>query len=248
MVKKKGIRKMLIDMHAHSSGISTCCQQPADKIIEIAQNIGIDGIILTNHYHKPYVKDNDALGFAKKYVDEYRFAKECGDKLGFKVFFGAEVTMDKHSNVHLLVYGIDEDFVLKYPDMFDYTQEELYRIVKNYVGSMIQAHPMRKGKNVLLDLDYLDGVEVNSHQIYDATHLVKLSEIARERGYIITSGGDFHADAPRAMCGAYLPDDIVGKDIGKYLLKTEKIEIRYQEPRENISHKAVYDRQRGLIG
>lgn len=239
---------MLIDMHAHSSGISTCCRQPADVIIEIAKNIGIDGIILTNHYHKPYVEDNDALGFAKKYVDEYHFAKECGDKLGFKVFFGVEVTMAKHANVHLLVYGIDEDFVLRHPDMYDYTQEELYRTVKEYGGALIQAHPMRNGKNVLLDLDYLDGLEINSHQLYDKTHLVELSEIAKERGYIITSGGDFHADAPRPVCGAYLPDDIVGKDIGKYLLATEKIEICYQEPRETTSHKVVFDRKRGLIG
>lgn len=238
---------MLIDMHAHSSGISGCCRQPAEKIIEINKSVGIDGMVLTNHYQKSYVKNDDASDFARRYVDEYHYAKKCGEELGFKVFFGVEVTMAKHENVHLLVYGIDEDFVMRYPDMYDYTQEELYRTVKKYGGAIIQAHPMRKGKNVLLDLDYLDGVEINSHQIYDETHLKELSEIARQRGHIITSGGDYHADAPRPVCGAYLPEDIKSHEIGKYLCETQNIKIRYQEPRETISYTAEYDRNVGLV-
>jgi histidinol phosphatase-like PHP family hydrolase len=43
---------MLIDMHAHSSGISTCCQIPYDKVIDTAKENGMDGIVLTNHYQK----------------------------------------------------------------------------------------------------------------------------------------------------------------------------------------------------
>ncbi len=238
---------MLIDMHAHTSGISRCCKRPAEDIVEIAKNIGIDGIILSNHYHKPYITDGDSYGFAKRYVDEYRYTKECGKAVGLEVLLGIEVTMEKHNQVHMLVYGIDEDFILRYHDMFDYTQEEFYRIVKDYGGAMIQAHPMRRGKNVLLDLDYLDGVEINSHPLYDGTHLVELSDIAKNRGLIITSGGDFHADTHRPLCGAYLPYGITGREVGKYLLTTDRIEIRYQEPFEMISHKALYDRKDGLM-
>lgn len=237
---------MLIDMHAHTSGISRCCKLPAEEIVRIAKDVGIDGIVLSNHYHKPYITDGDFYGFAKRYVDEYRYTKECGERIGLKVLLGIEVTMEKHDQVHLLIYGIDEEFILKYHDMFDYTQEELYRIVKDYGGAMIQAHPMRKGKNVLLDLDYLDGVEMSSHPLYDGTHLSELSDIAKRKGLIITSGGDFHADTHRALCGAYLPDGIKGRELGQYLLTTDRIEIRYQEPHEMISHKALYDRKSGL--
>ena len=50
---------MLIDMHAHSSGISTCCRIPAAAVIEAAAEAGIRGLIMTNHYNKSYVQDSD---------------------------------------------------------------------------------------------------------------------------------------------------------------------------------------------
>ena len=33
---------MLIDMHAHTSGISRCCKRPAEEIVEIAKAAGIE--------------------------------------------------------------------------------------------------------------------------------------------------------------------------------------------------------------
>ena len=239
---------MLIDMHAHTSGISRCCKRPAEDIVEIAKNEGIDGIVVTNHYQIHYIPDGDTSSFAKRYVEEYRYAKECGDKAGVWVLLGAEVTMEKHNNAHLLIYGIDEEFIFKYHDMFTYTQEELYRVVKAYGGALIQAHPMRLGENVLLDLDYIDGIEINSHQNpkYDGTHIKDLSAVAKSRGLILTAGGDFHADSRRPLCGAYLPDGITGKGLAEYLLATDRIEIRYQEPFEMVSHKVIYDRKSGI--
>ena len=56
---------MLIDMHAHTSGISTCCRIPAPDVIKAALDAGLDGIVLTNHYQRSYVKDGDAAAFAK---------------------------------------------------------------------------------------------------------------------------------------------------------------------------------------
>ena len=85
---------MLLDLHAHSSGISHCCRIDARENLLRAREAGLDGLVLTNHYTKPYVKDGDALAFAHRYVDEYYTAKTAADELGLTVIFGIELTMD----------------------------------------------------------------------------------------------------------------------------------------------------------
>ena len=111
---------MLLDLHAHSSGISVCCQIDAREGLLRAKAAGLDGMVLTNHYTKDYVKDGDALAFARRYVDEYYAAKEAADELGVTLLFGVELTMEKHPNVHLLIYGVDDSFVYEHADMYDY--------------------------------------------------------------------------------------------------------------------------------
>ena len=105
---------MLIDLHAHSSGISKCCGASYEAAIQSAMKAGLDGIVLTNHYHKGYVKDGDYAGFACRYTEEFRRAKEYGDKVGAKVFFGAEVTMEKHNLAHVFILVAFEIFAHKF--------------------------------------------------------------------------------------------------------------------------------------
>ena len=229
---------MLIDLHAHSSGISRCCRVPIEKVIENSAAVGIDGIVLTNHYTKNYVSDGDFCSFAKRYVAEYRYAKECGDAVGFKVFFGIEVTMEWDKGVHLLVYGTDDGFLDRHPTLFDYSLDKLYRAVKEAGGILIQAHPYRNGVDRLVDTDFLDGIEVNCHPKYDATHVDNLSAIAKERGLILSCGGDYHADTPRVKCGVYLPDSLTyTKEIVEYMKNAARIKLCVQE----VGDTAAYD-------
>lgn len=224
---------LLVDMHAHSSGISHCCRISYKDVIHSALNTQIDGIILTNHYQKSYVTDGDYYAFAVKYVEEFHLAKQYGDSVGCKVFFGIEVTMDKHDNAHLLIYGVDESFILNNPTVFDLTQKELYTLVKSVGGVLIQAHPYRTTKN-LLDVKFLDGVEVNCHPLYKKSDFLDMNEIAKNNGILLTCGGDFHADTYRPKCGAYLPNTITsGVDVGKYLATINSIKLCIQEPYQN---------------
>ena len=235
---------MLIDLHGHSSGISRCCQIPAPEVLKAAQDVGLDGIVLSNHYHKGYITDGDYVAFAKRYLEEYRYAEKCAKEIGCKVFFGIEVTMEKHDLAHLLVYGVGEEFVLNHPDMFDYTQEELYRLVKEAGGALVQAHPFR-GRDGLLDVQYLDGVEASCHPLYEGTFIERVTEVAHNAGIILTCGGDYHADTYRPHCGVYLPDSIgTTKDLAEYLCQTEEIELCIHEVRESDSHNVVFKRQK----
>ena len=221
---------MLIDMHAHSSGISRCCLIDAKAVVEEAVKVGLDGIVLTNHYVEYYTKNKDYLGLANRYVEEFYYAKKCGDEIGCKVFFGIEVTMEVEGFPHFLIYGVNPQFILEHPQIVFYSQEKLYKAVKSAGGVLVQAHPFRKNENKLLDLDLLDGVEINCHPLYEGTHLDKLKKIAESKNFLLTCGGDYHADTHRVKCGMYLPDWLQnGVDVGSYLLQTKECRLCVQE-------------------
>ncbi|MBQ7337943.1 MAG: PHP domain-containing protein [Clostridia bacterium] len=238
---------MLIDLHTHSSGISKCCRIPAEKVIQAAKENGIDGIVLTNHYQKNYITDGDVPAFARRYVEEYHYAKECAKKVDFPVFFGIEVTMERYGGVHLLVYGVEEDFPLQYPTLFDMTQEELYRLVKAHGGTTIQAHPYRQNIDRMLDPALMDGIEINCHPLYEGTHLDALVAFAKAHDLLLTCGGDFHADTHRPRCGVYLPEGIQSsREICAYLAATDEIRLCVQEVTERVSFDVSYRRDKIL--
>lgn len=230
---------MLIDLHAHSSGISHCCRIPYDAVIRAAGEVGLDGIVLTNHYQKSYVTDGDYAAFARRYTEEFRLTKAYGDSVGFKVFFGAEVTMERYGGAHLLLYAIPERFIEDNPTLFDWTMEEMYSRVKAIGGTLVQAHPYRKVKN-LLPTEYLDGVEVNCHPLYGKSDFADMVEIATENHLILTCGGDFHADTYRPKCGMYLPDTLADSiELGRYLVEAPSLTLCVHEPNTEapvISH------------
>ena len=231
---------MLIDMHAHTSGISKCCKIDGKNMLIVAKEKGIDGVVLTNHYDKSYITV-DSKELAERYVNEYFYVKRCADELGMKAFFGIEVTMAKHNNVHMLIYGVDCDFLMKYHDIFDYEQEELYKLVKENNGILVQAHPLRRGINVLLDLKYLDGVEINCHPLYDNTHLEFLDNLAKENNFILTCGGDFHNDTYRVKCGVYFENSINSmNELVEYLKTTNEINLCVQEVGSNTAIDHLY--------
>lgn len=226
---------MLIDLHAHSA-LSRCCKIDGYDNLIVARENGMDGFVLTNHYDKSYLVNNDKLEYANRYINEYYYVNDCAKKLGLKAYFGVEVTMSKHNDVHVLVYGIKPEFLLKYPDLYDYTIEELYKLVHKYDAILIQAHPFRKNINVLLDLNYLDGIEANCHTKNEGPHLELVSKIAKDNNKLLTCGGDFHNDDSRAKCGLYLPDDINDTlDIVKYLKENNQITLCVQEGKEQSS-------------
>lgn len=229
---------MLIDLHAHTSGISRCCRADAREVAEAAKNAGLDGVVITNHYPKYYLTDKTPEEFAAAYIKEYHYAEECGREVGIKVFQGLEVSMELYPSVHILLYGVSDDFILNNTAMFDYTQKQLYEKVKEYGGAMVQAHPFRG--TTVIDTEYLDGIEINCHPVYKNSHSDEILEIAAKNKLSVTCGGDFHADSYRPKCGMYLPSDTENTfDLSKYILTAEKVHLCVQEP-ENAEIRDIY--------
>ncbi len=226
---------MLIDLHAHSSGISWCCRYDAKTVLQHAKEIGLDGIVLTNHYQAEYITDGDTEGFITRYYDEYLLCKKFGDEMGMKVFFGIEVTVRATPNVHLLIYGADKEFMFKNPMLFDMPLKELHNLCRKNGCALVQAHPFRNGSTIL-DTRYLDGLELNCHPLYDGTHRDELVAKAKAESLMLTCGGDYHGDTYRTNCGVYLPDDIT--NIAEFILNAKSVKLRIQEP-----HNEVYEKE-----
>ena len=83
------------------------------------KNAGIDGCVLTNHYSKPHMDtlSDDLKEQAKIYVDTFERAKQAGEEIGFKVFFGCELKLiTQPHKPEFLLYGLTiEDFLETYP-------------------------------------------------------------------------------------------------------------------------------------
>ena len=235
---------MLIDIHAHASEISRCCKANSYEVLTAAREAGIDGIALTNHYAKKYIKDGDPAGFAKRYVEAYYNTKKLGEEMGMPVFFGIEVSVEYQKFVHMLVYGVDTDFILKNPEIYDYSLQKLYETVHESGGVLVQAHPFR-GEDLLQDVRFLDALEANSHILYPEGHKFELlSKIAYDAGIIITSGGDYHADTPRSHCGMYLPDTVTdGISLGEYIKNTNSVELLIQDSDADEGRKVFFKRK-----
>ena len=240
---------MLLDLHAHTGEISKCCRIPAAEVLKRARETGLDGIVLTNHYQKSYAPDGDYTALVKRYVAAFEQAREIGEKMGLRVLFGIEVTMEECANYHLLIYGVTPDFLLENPTLFDDTQVELFDKVHAAGGVLVQAHPFRYGE-YLLDTRYLDGVEISCHPLYKSgTQLARLAAIATENNLLLTCGGDYHADTYRPLCGVYLPDDITdGVALGAYLKTAKEIDLLVQEVDGSPSYGVTYTRNRGIQG
>ena len=235
---------MLIDMHAHTSGISRCCKADASMALTAAREKGIDGLVLTNHYQESYIENGDAEAFARSYVKEYNDVKQLADEMGMKLFFGVEVTALLHGNAHILLYGIKSDFVLRHPNIHTETLKYIHELTCAEGGLVVQAHPFRNN-GTLLDLCYLDGVEVNCHPLYDSTHSNRILHIANENHRLVTCGGDYHADTYRPSCGTYFPDDTqTEQELVKWLMNTPTITLHVHELREKEHQDVVFHKEK----
>lgn len=221
---------MLLELHAHSSGISFCANHTPIELVNKIKQEGLNGVVLVNHYVHWYEKSHNCATYAdfvRKYVDEFLSAKAEGDRLGVKVFFGVEVSPSYNENAHLLIYGIEPEDFLSMEAFYNYSLQELFSLCIANGWAMVQAHPFRYGQD-LQDLNYLHGLEINCNQSYN-TDSDKVIPIALSGHVALTCGGDFHRGV-RPNCGTFVPDDVsCNKDLANYLRTTKTITLRVQE-------------------
>ncbi|ACL06553.1 PHP domain protein [Desulfatibacillum aliphaticivorans] len=109
---------MVIDLHVHTAPASPCASAPIDEIIREAKELGVHGMVVTDHN---YVWTADDI-------------KRLRDKHDFLLLRGNEVITDQGD---VLVYGLERDIkgVIRIADL----RAEIIEAE----GFMVMAHPFR---------------------------------------------------------------------------------------------------------
>lgn len=202
-----------LDTHVHTSEVSPCGQVSAADTVDLYQQAGYDGIVITDHYYKDYFdRLGDRSWDAKVdcYLQGYQQAKEQGDKEGLQVFLGAEFTFEFSPNDYL-IYGITEAFLKKHPMLYELGMPEFYRLAKENGLLVFQAHPFRPYLTPERP-EFLDGVEVyNGNPRHNSRNEMAL-DYAIEHHLHRISGSDCHQPCDVARGGIVLEQSITTQE------------------------------------
>ena len=197
-----------IELHAHTKPASSCAEIPTEDVLRTFKDDGYSGIAITNHFYQG-AKGMAIEQFAEFYKAELFNALELGEKIGIKVYAGAELRFVNQNNNDYLLFGYN-------PDDLYYILQNLYGTVADFVKNyktdemfLLQAHPFRNGMEQI-DADLLDGVEVfNMHPNHNSRVAVA-EKYAEKNGKIKTMGTDYHHLNHDNLCATrapYLPQN-----------------------------------------
>lgn len=201
------------ELHAHCSPASPCGDLPPQEVVRIFHEAGYAGLALTNHLFPDL--SQELLGemnkekYLRMYFDNYHAACEEGEKLGMKVWLGAELRWCAQGDSDYLIFGVDETMLWEIYDYLEADAETFVRDCKSEKSFFIQAHPVR-GNCVPLRAELLDGVEVfNMHPRHNNRPALAAQHY-RNSGLRVTIGTDYHHTGHHDLCAtrmASLPQD-----------------------------------------
>ncbi len=186
------------EMHAHTSDTSPCARVSAADMVRAMAQARYDIVVVTDHFNN-YVLEafpGTAEERVERYLAGYRNACRAAKAEGIRVLLGAEVCLHHMGPEDYLLYGITEQFLYDHPQMYEYTQEQLYRECVKADVLLVQAHPCRSYCTPS-DPRFLHGVEViNTNCRHDNGNEKALAWWKEQRGagycLIPTSGSDYH--------------------------------------------------------
>ena len=178
----------------HTSEASKCARVSGSEQALLYKRAGYDGIIITDHFFGGNTCIDKRLSWEERinlFCKGYENAKETGDKIGLKVFFGWEQTFD---GTDFLVYGLDKEWLLSNPEVEYWTIAQQYKNVKENGGMVIHAHPFRDRQyisNIRLFPNLVDGVEVINYGNYEDENM-NAFRYAKDYNLPMTCGSDGH--------------------------------------------------------
>ena len=204
-----------IETHLHTNHVSKCGHLTAAEIVKGYAEAGYSALIVTDHYNRTTF---DFLGIdpaapgdkLTPFLDGYRRVREEAEKVGIRVFRGAELRFDECDNDYLF-YGWLDDILAEPDAVFRMGIAGFAPMARAAGGLIIQAHPYRRSCTPAI-ARYLDGVEVLNRNPRHDSHNDRAEAYAQEYGLIRTSGSDCHRTEDIALGGIvtdYLPSDIL---------------------------------------
>lgn len=182
------------ELHCHTLPVSGCSHIYAAEMVQLYKALGVDTIVLTNHYYRHSNPDPAQARSKEEVVTEYlqgfRELKTCADAEGITAILGMEIRFAENINDYLL-YGIGEEDVAV---LFDYLGGDLERFCRSFKNEkhlLFQAHPFRD-KMELADPKYLDGIEAFNLYPRANSRVALARAYAQQQGMRIIGGSDCH--------------------------------------------------------
>lgn len=228
----------LYETHLHTSEGSACARTPGREYAAFYKALGYDGIFVTDHFFQ----GNTAAprtGLWEDRVDAYmrgyEQAREAGEKIGLKVFFGIE---QNFSGDEYLLYGLDRDFLTEHRYIEAWSRQKLFDEVHAAGGCVVQAHPFRERNYIrkihfaLSGIDAVEAVNMGNEPYMDQNALL----YARELGFPVTCGSDIHRlpdTLTAAFCGGVRLERPLadGKDFARAIRNREPMQAVYPADR-----------------
>ncbi len=191
------------ETHFHTEETSPCGRVPAAEGVKLYQEAGYQGVVVTDHYFREYFENMlPAVSWSEKidiYLTGYTAAKEAAAALDLQVFLGMEIRFVENNNDYL-VYGLDRDFLLAWPHLYEMSLASFLPFAKEHGLLLYQAHPFRNGM-VIMQPQLLYGMEVfNGHPRHAARNEIAL-EWAKTYDLHQLAGSDFHQLPDKATGG-----------------------------------------------
>ncbi|NLG85311.1 MAG: transposase [Firmicutes bacterium] len=198
------------DLHVHTRETSGCGRVPARRVVDLYREIGYHGLVITDHYLPEFFARLGRRPWPEKvarFLAGYRAALARGREVGLRVFFGLELRF-ADDPLDYLIYGIDEDFLLAYPELLTADLATLHDLAKAGGFLVYQAHPFRSGSSPAPP-ELLDGVEVyNGNPRHDSRNHLALA-FARRHGLRMSSGSDFHQPEDLGRGGIEVTEELI---------------------------------------
>ena len=216
------------ETHMHTKEGSACSRAPAADMARAHKAAGYDGIFVTDHFFNANTAVPRDLPWEERidrYFLGYEHAREVGDQIGLKVWFGCEFTV---YNADFLIYGMTKEWMKKNEHaLMEMDERELFRGLRDMGCCIVHAHPFR-------DDTYIHHISLYPHDI-DAVEVINASHDPRklynERaklyadsyGLIKTGGSDSHHLDRLFGGGIDVPEPINGPEDYLRLLREGKV-------------------------
>ncbi len=235
-----------IEMHCHTSPVSTCSRSSAERLGERYAACGFDAVLLTNHYSDAYPQSYGVSfdEWLDVFIGGYKNFADCCRERGIEAWLGAEVSLyapySEYMREHYpedflrenyadyLLVGATEEFFRSSPNLCRLDQKTLYETCKASGVLVYQAHPFRSVQgHSPKDFRYVDGLEVNGccgfTSIPTDVNEDKINELADEYGLSVVAGGDTHYDWHKLQTATFVPDDVRSAvDLAEYLRRNKR--------------------------
>ena len=216
------------ETHLHTKEGSACSSAPAADMARAHKEMGYDGIFVTNHFFNGNTSVPRDLPWEERvdlYCRGYEIAKEVGDEIGLKVFFGIEYCV---YNADLLIYGIDKEWIKANEQLLMHTDERvLFAKIREMGGMIVHAHPFRSDPYIhhisLYPYD-VDAVEVINGS-HDPRNMYneRATLYADMYGLLKTGGSDTHHLDRMFGSGISVPEPINSHEDYLRMLKEGRV-------------------------